>query len=314
MLKKCAFIFPGQGAQYVGMGKELSESFKTARETYDMANEVLGFDIKRLIFTGPKEELIKTKNSQPAIFITSIAALTVLNSKHKNIPLTHVAGLSLGEYSALVAAGSIRFDDALKLVRARGVFMEQAAFENQGKMLSIIGLDLDKIKDICEQTGAEIANLNCPGQVVVSLKEQIADKVKILSQQAGAQRVVVLNVSGPFHSSLMKSSSTNLANVLKNIEITYPRIKFIANVTATPLNDPLEIKHALITQVTHTTYWEKSMRLMITAGVKRYYEIGPGKVLKGLMRMIDRNVEVINIEKPEDISNVMDVDSVKSLR
>jgi len=303
MGKSAAFIFPGQGAQYVGMGKDLYENFAQAKEVFDTANEILGFDLKGLCFEGPMEKLATTGYSQPAILATSIAALRSLESKKLDIDIKAALGLSLGEYSALVSAGSIKFEDAIKLVRARGKFMEEATKDNPGKMASVIGLNKESVEEVCKESGCEIANLNCPGQVVISGKSDSVDKAAALAKEKGAKRSIMLDVSGPFHSSLMESASKKLEKLLSSVDISKPALSVISNVDAAYEEDPARIRENLVRQLTCRTYWADSIRLLVKEGVKNFLEIGPGKVLKGILRRIDPGLAVYNIGTVDDMKN-----------
>ena len=302
-MKKIAFLFAGQGAQYVGMGKDLCDSFPESKAIFDKADKVLGFSLSKLCFQGPQEALTQTKNCQPAILTMSIAALEAFKSAAScQLPaVSYTAGLSLGEYSALVAAEAISFEDAVFLVRRRGEFMEEAAQNKPGRMLSIIGLNLDKVKEICSKTNTEVANINCPGQIVISGGIKESEEAAKLAQDYGAKRAVALEVSGAFHSSFMKEASEKLAMELEKIKINPPKIPIVSNVTAKPVTKAEEIKDNLIKQVACSVLWDDSIKFILSKGVSNFIEFGPGKVLKGLMRRIEPNAEVINIEKKEDV-------------
>jgi len=298
-----AFLFAGQGSQYVGMGKDLYESFPESKAVFDKADEVLGFSLTGIIFNGPQEELTKTQNCQPAILTMSVAAWEAFKSA-SNLKLqasSYAAGLSLGEYSALVAAEAISFQDAVYLVRRRGEFMEEEAVKKQGGMLSVIGLDLAKVKEICLKTNTEIANINCPGQVVVSGGVREIESAQVEAKSSGAKMAVKLEVSGAFHSSFMSGASLKLAKELDKIKVTAPKFSFISNVCAKKVDSSAEIKDNLIKQVASSVLWESSMRIILSSGINKFYEFGPGKVLRGLMRRIEPQAQVTNIEKKEDI-------------
>ncbi len=302
------YLFAGQGAQYVGMGKDLYEAFAESKEIFDKADKILGFSLSRMCFEGPQEELAKTDNCQPAIFIVSIAALEAFTKSVKVLghqSVGYVAGLSLGEYSALVAAGAISFEDGVYLVRRRGEFMQEEAKNNPGKMAAVLDLSREKIAGICRKTGVEIANINAPGQIVISGKRETIDKAKDLCIKEGAKKVVELGVSGAFHSSFMSGASLKLAKELEKIKINSPKLTVVSNVTAQPVSSAWEIKDNLIKQVASSVLWEDSMKFMLSQGLTRFFEFGPGKVLKGLMRRINGDVEVTNIEKKEDILSLI---------
>lgn len=308
-MRKVAYLFPGQGAQYVGMGKDLYERCPESKEVFEEAEKVLpDLDIKRLCFEGPIEELTETMNSQVCIFVTNIAALKALGSRLEalgiELDIVACAGLSLGELTALVAANSICFPDAVRLVRKRGELMEEASKKNPGSMASIIGLSLNDLKSVCHESGAEIANLNCPGQIVITGKKESVDKAMALSVEKGAKKAIPLNVSGPFHSSLMKEASEEFRKELEKVNFLNPGISVVTNVTADYEKTPDEIKENLVKQLSSSVLWEASIRKIASQGVDAFFEIGPGKVLKGLLRRIDKDLKVYNIEKTEDLSSI----------
>ncbi len=294
------FIFAGQGSQYVGMGKDLYDSFPEARKVFDRAEELLGFELKKICFNGPEEMLKSTDVSQPAIVTASIAAFEVFKAKSNLIP-SFIAGLSLGEYSALIAAGALTFDDGIHLINRRGQLMEEASRKYPGKMAAVLDLSVEEVKEICLKSGAEIANLNCPGQIVITGKAEAVNQAMELCNQSGAKRVIPLEVSGGFHSSLMFEASVELKLILDNLSISEPRVPVISNYTAQPQYKVGQIIENLVYQIRSSVRWEESMKFILSQGVTNFYEFGPGKVLKGLMRRIDSNAQVINIEKKSDI-------------
>lgn len=300
------YLFAGQGAQYVGMGKDLYESFSASRQVFEKADEILGLPISRLCFEGPQEELTRTKNCQPAILTMTVAAWKAfLSSASPRLTRdSFVSGLSLGEYSALVAAEALTFEDAVYLIRKRGEFMEEAALKRPGKMLSLIGMDNDALKQLCMDTSCQIANLNCPGQVVISGSLEEIEKAKGLAESRGAKKAILLEVSGAFHSSYMKEASERLALELDKVKISEPKMTFVSNVTAKPVESAQDIKINLIKQVYSSVLWEDSMNHILSGGVMDFIEFGPGKVLKGLMRRINSNAQVINVEKKQDIESL----------
>ena len=301
-----AYIFPGQGAQAVGMGKDLYDNFPAAKEIFDKANSILKLDIKKLCFEGPSEELSTTANSQPAILTASIAAFKVYESSAYAGQFTpkFSLGLSLGEYTSLVAAGSISFEDALVLVRKRGELMEEASKKNPGKMACILGMEVKAVEDLCKGIGCEIANINCPGQVVVSGKTNNIELLASLAKDKGAKRVLMLDVSGPFHSSLMTGARDKLKDYIEKVQFLPPKLNFVSNVNAKIQTDPAVIKANLITQVNSKTLWEESIKLVASLGIKTFLEIGPGQALKGLLKKIDPKLEVKNFGTVQDLQQI----------
>ena len=309
MVNNVCYIFPGQGSQYVGMGKDLYDNSPEAKNIFDQAEKILpGFDLKKLCFEGPIEALTKTANSQVAILVTSIAALRALEAwlvvSGERLTVTAGAGLSLGEYSALVACGSLEFLDAVKLVRRRGELMEQAAKNNPGAMASIIGISKENLEEVCKESNAEIANLNCPGQIVISGRAEFVKKAMSLAEQKGAKKGILLNVSGPFHSSFMKEAAGEFKKELDKIKFSSPKISIVSNVTADYEKSVEEIKENLEKQLYSPVRWEESIVKISEGSCKAFFEIGPGKVLKGLLRRINPELTVCNVETTEDIKKL----------
>lgn len=295
---KIAFVFPGQGAQAVGMAKDVFEAVPEARAIFETGDEVLGFPLSQLVFEGPESELKQTVNTQPALLTASAAYLEAL--KGKGLEPDYVAGHSLGEYSALVAAGVLTYEDAVKLVRLRGRFMEEAVPGGQGAMAAVLGAEREALAELCrsisEQEGpVELANVNCPGQIVVSGSQAGVNAVVQRVKEAGGKRAIPLEVSGPFHSSLMKEAAERLAGELAKITFNAPSVPVVVNVTALPVTDPQEIRELLVRQVYSPVLWQDSVERLIADGVDTFVEIGSGSVLAGLIRKIDKNVKVINI-------------------
>lgn len=294
---KFAFVFPGQGSQAVGMGKDLADTFPVARKIFDRANDVLGFDLASLCFEGPEEELKKTVNAQPALLTTSTAVLAVL-LECEPMPV-YAAGHSVGEYAALVAAQAISFEQALKLVRRRGELMQQAAEAHPGTMAAVLGLSADKVKQVvkdCRQSGiVDAANFNTPEQIVISGEVEAVRQACEAALAAGAKRTVELNVSGAFHSRLMADAASAMEDELEKAEISDPKVPVVANVTADFVYTAGEIRQALAKQVAGSVRWEESVRRMISDGVTQFVELGSGTVLAGMIRKIDRNVSVVSV-------------------
>ncbi|WP_336746373.1 ACP S-malonyltransferase [Paenibacillus sp. y28] len=301
-----AFIFPGQGAQSVGMGRDAYEANPAARSLFEQADAALGFQLSSLIFEGPDDRLKITYNTQPALLTTSMAYLEAFRAK--GVQPDFVAGHSLGEYSALVAAGVISFTDAVRTVHARGTFMEQAVPGGQGAMAAVLGADREQLAKLCEAVTAEsglveMANVNCPGQIVVSGSK---DGVAVLAErgkEAGAKRVIPLEVSGPFHSSLMKPAADQLAKVLDGLELKAASIPVVANVTARPEQDPQSIRELLVRQVYSPVLWEDTVVWLLEQGVDTFVEIGSGTVLAGLVKKVDKSAKVVSINSMEAIES-----------
>ena len=294
-MSKTALLFAGQGAQIVGMGKDLAEQFPSARAWFDRANAALGYDLASICFTGPESELTKTENAQPGIFLVSWVAFELLKERVPGLKFEATAGLSLGEFTALTAAGVMTFDDAIRVVRQRGRFMQEACEATQGGMAAIIGLDEAATREVCAQTGVELANLNCPGQIVIS---GAADKMSAaceLAKTKGAKRALPLNVAGAYHSALMASAQPKLGAALASITLAVPQVPVISNVTAQPHAAPAEIQQRLVDQVTSSVRWEESMRHLLAQGFTRFIELGPGTALGGFMKRIDKSVPVLNV-------------------
>ena len=297
-----ALIFPGQGAQKVGMGKEFYETSPEARVIFDQAQAVIGTDFKSVVFDGPPEKLTSTAYCQPAILTMSIAALNAFEAhpKFKNINVRFTAGLSLGEYSALAAAHVFSFEDMIRLVQKRASFMEEAAKEVKGAMAAVIGFDVGKLKEICTKTGAEVANFNSKEQIVITgHADRVAAACELIKAASG--KVIPLEVSGAFHSTLMRPAAQKFESAISNVPLVPGPVKVISNVNARPHEKVEDIRRNLVLQITSSVQWVSSVEYMISQGVSDFIEIGPGKVLRGLLRKIDPNVRVVNIEKPEDI-------------
>ena len=305
---KIAFIFPGQASQYPGMGKELAENFPEARAVFDEADQALGFSISQMCFAGSEEDLKQTANTQPAILTCSVAVQRVLAGK--GVVPDFVAGHSLGEYSALVAAGALKFSDAVKLVRKRGTYMQEAVPVGQGAMAAIMGLSPAVVTDACKRAAeTEVcspANLNSPEQTVISGHAGAVKRAVEIASQQGAKRAVILAVSAPFHCALMMPAQERLENDLRKTEFSNLQVPLVTNVDADTITKGQEACEALIRQVTMPVRWLDSMRLLIDEGVGTFVEVGPGRVLVGLLRQIERSVSALNVEDEKSLSTTMD--------
>ena len=293
-MPKIALFFPGQGAQSVGMGRELVEASPKARQRFDEAGQILGYDLARLCFEGPAEQLDSTVHSQPALFVTSLAALDVLEAKSPDVVATcaAAAGLSLGEYTALAFAGVLDFEMGLRIVHERGKAMQEAADKTPSGMVSILGFDRDRVEQLCREAAdgevLQIANLLCPGNIAVSGTKAACQRVAKQAEAAGAMKVVPLAVAGAFHTPIMQPAVARLVAALKDVPLKPPRISVISNVDARPHQNPEEIRELLPRQIVSPVLWEESVRYLLAQGFNEFYEVGPGRVLRGLLKRIDR--------------------------
>jgi len=292
-MSKTALLFAGQGAQAVGMGKDLAERFPSARAWFDRANAALGYDLAAICFNGPEAELTKTENAQPGIFLVSWVALQLLKEQAPNLKFEATAGLSLGEFTALTAAGALTFEDGLRVVRQRGKFMQEACDVTRGGMAAVIGLDEAPTREVCAAAGVVLANLNCPGQLVISGEAEKITKACELAKAKGAKRAIPLTVAGAYHSPLMASAQPKLAAELAQAKISAPAVPVISNVTAQAHGTDISAK--LVEQVCASVLWENSMRHLLSQGFTRFIELGPGTALSGFMKRIDKTTQMLNV-------------------
>lgn len=307
-MAKTAWLFPGQGSQYAGMGRDVAEVSAAARRIFEQADEALGFALSKLCFEGPEEDLKLTENTQPAILTTSVAVLEAL--RERGLPeADFVAGHSLGEYSALVAAGALEFTDAVRLVRNRGRYMQEAVPPGVGAMAAILGMTPVKVEAVCRAAAqgqvCSPANINSPSQIVIAGDAAAVERARDIAREAGAKRVVPLQVSAPFHCALMSPAQQRLGADMDAIEIRDPRIPLVNNFEAATVSDATAVKRGLYEQVPNPVRWEESMRALSAAGVERFVEIGPGKVLTGLLRNIDRSLNGVAVGDAESLEKAL---------
>jgi [acyl-carrier-protein] S-malonyltransferase len=304
-VSKVAFVFPGQGSQYIGMVKDFYDAYSDVRHIFDLASQVSGKNLTNIVFSGTEEELKQTENTQLAIYIASLSILKIINSK--NIKSDIVAGHSLGEYTALTASGVLSLEQGIKLVKARGKFIKEACSKNPGGMIAILGLEVTQVEEIVKslknELMVEVANYNSLGQVVVSYGGSDQDSLKVIEgfTKAGAKRAIKLNVSGPFHSSLMTSASNNMEALLSQENLNEPKIPIVFNYSGELISSSSKIKEYMVKQINHSVQWINSINTMANNGVTKIVEIGPGKVLTGLIKKINKDISVYNVEKISDL-------------
>ena len=294
-MSKTALLFAGQGAQAVGMGKDLAEKFPPAKTWFDRANTALGYDLTSICFNGPEAELTKTENAQPGIFLVSWVAFQLLKEQAPSLKFNATAGLSLGESTALTAAGAMSFEDGLRVVRQRGRFMQEACEATRGGMAAVIGLDEAPTREVCAEAGVVLANLNCPGQIVISGAADKITKAVELAKAKGAKRAIALPVTGAYHSPLMAGAQPKLQAELAKVKLSPPVVPVISNVTGQAHGGVADISARLVEQVTSSVLWEKSMRYLLAQGFTRFIELGPGTALSGFMKRIDKGAQMLNV-------------------
>lgn len=304
---KVAYVFPGQGSQRIGMGRDLYDNFDSSRAVFEQADAVLGFPLSRLCFEGPEDELRQTINAQPALVAISFACLKAAQELAADrLPSpAFVAGHSLGEYTALAAAGVLDFATAVYLARERGRLMHEAGQLNPGGMAAIIGFDESSLAEVCKETGTWLANINCPGQIAISGAQENLTKAAALAEARGASRCIVLQVSGAFHTPLMQSAAQGIAEIIAGLSFNNPAVPIIANTTAEPLTDAGQVKAELLRQLCNSVRWRRSIEYMISNGVSTFIEIGPGKVLTGLTKRINKDVKTMNMGDVSEIKSIV---------
>jgi [acyl-carrier-protein] S-malonyltransferase len=304
-MSKTALLFAGQGAQVVGMGKDLAGNSPAAQAWFDRANAALGYDLAGICFGGPEAELTKTENAQPGIFLVSWVAFQLLKQRVPTLEFQATAGLSLGEFTALTAAGAMSFEDGLRVVRQRGRFMQEACDVTRGGMAAVIGLDEGPTRDVCAQAGVVLANLNCPGQLVISGEADKIAKACELAKAKGARRALPLPVAGAYHSPLMASAQPKLQAELARMTLNPPSMTVVSNVTAQPHDGPDGIRARLVEQVTASVRWEESMRCLLAQGFTRFIELGPGTALSGFMKRIEKSAQIMNVADVASLENAV---------